>query len=243
MAAIAKRAVGDLVELRSLSGAVVLIEASYARCLDDLDALLTKDGVTPQLVGYVKEKGLLPEERPAPASRKPVARSGIRPVGNRRIDVFDTDRMTDGVPQSGNLLTNYTLDLSDVNGESLWLCSYYYEAAQAYKDKKGPKDLPVARRRDGWSFLLADAEDMQRLNRVTLDGETVLAQMAGELVDVSALSWASEVADVLAPQVAQFHHLLESTGAERVEDLGIPATILQGIASSCEREESREPRF
>lgn len=36
-----------------------------------------------------------------------------------RIDVFDTDRMTDGVPQSGNLLTNYTLDLSDVNGESL----------------------------------------------------------------------------------------------------------------------------
>ncbi len=129
MAAIAKRAVGDLVELRSLSGAVVLIEASYARCLDDLDALL--------------EKG-----------------------------------------------------------------------------------VPVARRRDGWRFLLADAEDMQRLNRVTLDGETVLAQMAGKLVDVSALSWASEVADVLAPQVAQFHHLLESTGAERVEDLGIPATIL-----------------
>ena len=39
--------------------------------------------------------------------------------------------MTDGVPQPGNLLTNYTLDLSDVNGESLWLCSYYYEAAQS----------------------------------------------------------------------------------------------------------------
>ena len=48
-----------------------------------------------------------------------------------RIDVFDIDRMTDGVPQPGNLLTNYTLDLSDVNGESLWLCSYYYEAAQS----------------------------------------------------------------------------------------------------------------
>ena len=48
-----------------------------------------------------------------------------------RIDVFDIDRMTDGVPQPGNLLTNYTLDLSDVSGESLWLCSYYYEAAQS----------------------------------------------------------------------------------------------------------------
>lgn len=159
-----------------------------------------------------------------------------------RIDVFDTDRMTDGVPQPGNLLTNYTLDLSDVNGESLWLCSYYYEAAQAYKDEKGPKDLPVARRRDGWSFLLADVEDMQRLNRVTVDGETVLVQIAGELVDVSALSWASEVADVLAPQIAQFNRLLESTGAERVEDLGIPAAVHEAISlrgSFDAREESR----
>ena len=88
IAAIAKQAVavGDLTELRSLSGAVALIEASHARCLGDLDALLTKDGAAPQLVGYVKAKGLLPEERPAPASRKPVAKSGVRSVGSRRQD-------------------------------------------------------------------------------------------------------------------------------------------------------------
>ena len=90
IAAIAKRAVavGDLAELRSLSGAVALIESSRARCLGDLDALLEKDGgrATPQLVGYVKEKGLLPKERPAPAPRKPAARSGIRPVRSRRQD-------------------------------------------------------------------------------------------------------------------------------------------------------------
>ena len=160
-----------------------------------------------------------------------------------RIDVFDTDRMTDGVPQPGNLLTNYALDLSDVNGESLWLCSYYYEAAQAYKDEKGPKDLPVARRRDGWSFLLADTEDMQRLNRVTLDGETVLVQIAGELVDVSTLSWASEVADVLAPQIVQFQRLLESTGLGTIEDLGVPCNVLLEIASSIERSNEESSRF
>lgn len=160
-----------------------------------------------------------------------------------RIDVFDTDRMTDSVPQPGNLLTNYTLDLSDVNGESLWLCSYYYEAAQAYKDEKGPKGLPVARRRDGWSFLLADAEDMQRLNRVTVDGETVLAQIAGELVDVSALMWASEVADVLAPQIVQFQRLLESTGLGTIEDLGVPCNVLLEIASSGERSNEESSRF
>lgn len=118
-----------------------------------------------------------------------------------RIDVFDTDRMTDGVPQPGNLLTNYALDLSDVNGESLWLCSYYYEAAQAYKDEKGPKGLPVARRRDGWSFLLADAEDMERLNRVTVDGETVLVQIAGELIDVTALTWAYDCIEQYSPMI------------------------------------------
>lgn len=160
-----------------------------------------------------------------------------------RIDVFDTDRMTDGVPQPGNLLTNYALDLSDVNGESLWLCSYYYEAAQAYKDEKGPKGLPVARRRDGWSFLLADAEDMQRLNRVTVDGETVLAQIAGELVDVSALMWASEVTDVLAPQIVQFQRLLESIGLGTIEDLGIPCNVLLEIASSGERSNEESSRF
>lgn len=160
-----------------------------------------------------------------------------------RIDVFDTDRMTDGVPQPGNLLTNYTLDLSDVNGESLWLCSYYYEAAQAYKDEKGPKGLPVARRRDGWSFLLADAEDMQRLNRVTVDGETVLAQIAGELVDASALMWVSEVADVLAPQIVQFQRLLESTGLDTIEDLGVPCNVLLEIASSGERSNEESSRF
>ncbi len=68
--------------------AAALIEASRARCLDDLDALLEKGGdeAVPQLVGYVKAKGLLPEERPAPAPRKPAARSGLRPVGRRRQD-------------------------------------------------------------------------------------------------------------------------------------------------------------
>ncbi len=160
-----------------------------------------------------------------------------------RIDVFDTDRMADGIPQPGNLLTNYTLDLADVNGESLWLCSYYYEAAEAYKEEPGPKGLPVARRRDGWSFLIADADDLQKLNRVTLDGETALVQMAGEFVDASALSWAAEVADTLIPQIAQFNRLLESTRTKRVEDLGIPDAILHRVIGAIEQRDKNLLRF
>lgn len=160
-----------------------------------------------------------------------------------RIDVFDTDRMTDGVPQCGNLLTNYTLDLADVNGESLWLCSYYYEAAEAYKEELGPKGLPVARRRDGWSFLIADADDLQSLNRVTLDGETVLIQIAGELVDAVSLAWASEVADVFMPQIGQFPRLLKTAGADSLEALGIPMSVLQENEFSNEDTNSQISRF
>lgn len=152
-----------------------------------------------------------------------------------RIDVFDTDRMTDGVPQPGNLLTNYTLDLADVNGESLWLCSYYYEAAQAYKDEPGPKGLPVARRRDGWSFLIADADDMQKLNRVTMDGETVLIQIEGELVDAAALAWACDVAEEYGPKILfAYKHYAEGTSEGRAfESLtGVPALVAQALGAS-----------
>ena len=163
-----------------------------------------------------------------------------------RIDVFDTDRMTDGVPQPGNLLTNYTLDLADVNGESLWLCSYYYEAAQAYRGEPGPKVLPVARRRAGWSFLIADADDMRRLNRVTMDGETVLIQVEGELVDATALSWAYEVAEEYGPKIMLvYKRLSERTLSEGdFESLtGIPVSIIRALSFSIEDENGRQSRF
>lgn len=41
---------------------------------------------------------------------------------------------------------------------------------------------------------------MQGLNRVTMDGETVLIQVEGELVDAAALSWAYDVAEDIVPK-------------------------------------------
>lgn len=168
-----------------------------------------------------------------------------------RIDVFDTDRMTDGIPQPGNLLTNYSLDLADVNGESLWLCSYYYEAAEAYKEEPGPKGLPVARRRDGWSFLIADFDDLQNLNRVTLDGETVLIQIAGELVDATALAWAYDCAEEYSNKaVVALGFLSRINSVDDEGDafmrLGVPARCFDAIAHVIEDQESaidQRPRF
>lgn len=85
IASIAKRAVevGDLIELRRLSGAVALIEASRTRCLGDLDMLIRDKGDAAQeAVAYVREMGLLPQERPAPRVR--ITEGGRRDAdGNR----------------------------------------------------------------------------------------------------------------------------------------------------------------
>lgn len=161
-----------------------------------------------------------------------------------RIDVFDTDCMTDCVPQPNNLLTNYTLELADVNGESLWLCSYYYEAAQAYKDEAGPKGLPVARRRDGWSFLIADADDMRRLNRVTLDGETVLIQVEGELVDAASLSWAYDIVEEYTPKIEIVYRHQSVMNAAFIDDLiGVPERVVQRCVAIKPGEDDRSTRF
>lgn len=151
--------------------------------------------------------------------------------------------MIDDVPQPGNLLTNYVLDLSNVNDESLWLCSYYYEAAQAYKGEKGPKGLPVTRRHDGWNFLIADAADIQKLNRVTMDGETVLVRVSDEFVDIVTLSWASDVANTFIPQIAQCRHLPQAVGANIIEELGIPQAVLQNSAILDEWYSNDNSRF
>lgn len=76
IAAIAKRAVevGDLSELGRLSDAVALIEASRARCLGDLDALLRREGdAASRTVAYVRARGLLPEELLAAQAHRPQA--------------------------------------------------------------------------------------------------------------------------------------------------------------------------
>lgn len=162
-----------------------------------------------------------------------------------RIDVFDTDHLVDAVPQTGNLLTNYTLDLSDVGGDSLWLRSYYHEAVDAYRDETGPTGLPVGRRRDGWSFLVADADDLERLNRLTVDGETVLFRIAGELVDAAALSWACDVAGgyrEMALSVLSAARLV-SPGAIPIEDaIGVPPSVL-GEMSAVHEGLQEAPRF
>lgn len=147
------------------------------------------------------------------------------------VDVFDTDRKTESLPQTGNLLTNYSLDIDNVESGGLWMSSYYYEANDQYRDTVGPRGLPVARRRDGWSFLLADAEDMKGLMRVTVDGENVLMRVGGEFVFMSDLRYAYDVAEDVIPKADKAHdHLLTTLKDEEGIDIECEACRRMGFS-------------
>ena len=102
IASIAKRAVevGDMGELERLSDAVALIEASRARCLGDLDALSQEgSGATSRTVAYVRERGLLPEERSATQARGRHASRAIT-VGNHDLAIQQRSDVPQPVRQS-----------------------------------------------------------------------------------------------------------------------------------------------
>ncbi|ACV22918.1 Uncharacterised protein [Slackia heliotrinireducens] len=127
------------------------------------------------------------------------------------VDVFDTDHFTEALPLRGNLLTNYVLDWSGaLSGGGIWMRAYWHETADEYRGVVDDAGLPVARRRDGWSFLMADAGDVAMLERLTLDGEIVLERIAGALVDAAALMRAYDAADDLGPRAVSAHRYLEA---------------------------------
>ncbi len=86
IAEIAKRAVevGNLEELRSLSGAVALMEASHARCTSDLDAFIERTGgADGSAASYIRSMGLLPTERPTPCFSHPEGKEMAGRNGSR----------------------------------------------------------------------------------------------------------------------------------------------------------------
>lgn len=98
IAEIAKRAVevGNLEKLRSLSGAVALIEASRARCTADLDVFLKRSGnADVSAASYIRSMGLLPTERPTPCFKL----SEGKGTTGRNASRTESTRATEPAPQ------------------------------------------------------------------------------------------------------------------------------------------------
>ena len=133
---------------------------------------------------------------------------------NGHFDIFDTDSHVEKVFKR-NVVTDYSFDLREHNGQELWLTIYYYEAADEFLNDIGPTGVPVSHRRDGWTVLLADAGDMGHLRRVSVDGETVLIRILDELVDAQTLEYASDIADYYTPRISKFYdYYLKAVGRE-----------------------------
>lgn len=154
-----------------------------------------------------------------------------------RIEAFDTDHFTETLLCRGNLPINYALDASPaLEGGSVWLRAYWHETAEPYREVKDEAGLPIARRRDGWSFLIADARDVAALERLTVDGELVLVRMAGELVDATALMRVYDEADDLGPKAVTAHAYLEASLGDG--ETGDPESLIcnrMGMTRKCYR--------
>ena len=156
---------------------------------------------------------------------------------NGHFDIFDTDSLTESVFRR-TVATNYSFDLKERDRLELWLTIYYHETADEYKEDIGPVGVPVSHRRDGWFVLLADSRDMAHLRRVSVDGETVLVRIEGELVDVQALEYAADIASYYTPRiVGAYDYYLKALGREdspAVDEeicslLSVPSHVVQEL--------------
>lgn len=114
----------------------------------------------------------------------------------------------------------YVLDwVGALKGKGVWVRMYWYEAADAYRDVVDGAGLPIARRRDGWSFLVADPGDADVFDRLTFGGEIVLERMAGRLVDAARMMRTYDAAEDLGPRR---HRTCASRGAHGRRRRGRP---------------------
>lgn len=107
---------------------------------------------------------------------------------NGRVDVFDTMSFTAPSPLGKeNALTNFELRFDELGKKGLWLAAHHYDVDPSGTEECPDDETPVARRRRGWRFLLAEASELDELEWVAVDGELALARVLGEMVDVGQL--------------------------------------------------------
>ena len=104
---------------------------------------------------------------------------------NNRLDVFDTDAFTKSDPFSGTcMLTNFEVRIDALGKTGLWLTAHYYDADSGYAKQVSGENTPVAHRKRGWRFLLAEDGELPYIESVGIDGQTIMLRIADELIDM-----------------------------------------------------------
>lgn len=143
-----------------------------------------------------------------------------------RMDAFDTANLTDASMYRGNVITNWSLDLSGAMSEGgMLLLSMRWYPAPGQDAPAGPEGLPIARRRDGLCIVVADSEDVPQLSMVTVDGELALLRVGDGLVDCNRLAWASRIADGLPAQAVSAHRTLSMLMGNDTDGIDVEAEV------------------
>lgn len=104
---------------------------------------------------------------------------------NNRLDIFDTSSFTKPEPfDDANMLTNFEVRVDELGNTGLWLIAHHYEVSEAIAKTADEGETPVARRKRGWRFLLAESGELPDIESLSIDGQTMLARIAGELADM-----------------------------------------------------------
>ena len=113
---------------------------------------------------------------------------------NGRVDEFDTSDFTTSLPFTGtNMLTNYEVRFDTLQEENLWLHAHYYEINDAYAAESESNEVPVARRKKGWRFLLVDKREIDQVAKIIVDGEVAGWRQGGMFVNGIRFSQISKV--------------------------------------------------
>ena len=104
---------------------------------------------------------------------------------SNRLDIFDTSTLTKAEPFEGtNMLTNFEVRVDELGNTGLWLIAHMYETGGSFANAAKEGETPTARRKRGWRFLLAEASELSAIESLSIDGQTVLMKVAGELTDM-----------------------------------------------------------
>ena len=143
-----------------------------------------------------------------------------------RTDAFDTANLTDASMYRGNVVTNWSLDLSGAMREGgILVLSMRWYPTPGQGAPAGPEGLPIARRRDGLCVVVADSEDVPRLSMVTVDGELALLRVGDGLADCNRLAWASRIADGLPTQAVSAHRTLSALVGDGADGIDVEAEV------------------
>lgn len=163
---------------------------------------------------------------------------------DHRLDVFDTTTFTAPNPLGKqNMLTNFEVRFDEIDFDGLWLAAHGYRIDSAYEKEEADDAVPVARRKKGWRFLLASAEELEHVELVVVDGEAIIKRVCGELIDLQsfdekAYECIGSSSKGLHDRIFElFEYLQKITGEMEPVIPGVPRQVVTQIVAAQESAE------